>query len=54
MNKFILSAAVALAIPAAAFADDKIVNPDSTGFQFTDVEIVFRTNCLDKVIKTVI
>ncbi|MBQ2371371.1 MAG: aminopeptidase, partial [Muribaculaceae bacterium] len=48
MNKFILSAAVALAIPAAAFADDKIVNPDSTGFQFTDVEIVKTTPVKDQ------
>ena len=38
MNKFILSAAVALALPAVAFGE--IVNPDSTGFQFTDVELV--------------
>ena len=48
MNKFILSAAVALAIPAAAFADDKIVNPDSTGFQFTDVELVKTTPVKDQ------
>ena len=46
MNKFILSAAVALALPAVAFGE--IVNPDSTGFQFTDVELVKTTPVKDQ------
>lgn len=48
MNKCIFSLALALAVPAAAMGDDKIVNPDSTGFKFTDVTLVKTTPVKDQ------
>lgn len=48
MNKLFLTTALALAIPAVAFGDDKIVNPDSTGFKFTDVKLVKTTPVKDQ------
>lgn len=46
--KYLLSAILASSIAFGANADDKVVNPDSTGFKFTDVKTVKTTPVRDQ------
>ncbi|MCM1094524.1 MAG: C1 family peptidase [Lachnospiraceae bacterium] len=46
--KYLLSALLASSIAFGANADDKVVNPDSTGFKFTDVKTVKTTPVRDQ------
>lgn len=48
MKKYLITAAVCLIAPAMALADDKIENPDSTGFTFKDVKLVKTTSVKDQ------
>ncbi|MCM1332925.1 MAG: C1 family peptidase [Bacteroides sp.] len=46
--KYLLSVLLASSIAFGANADDKVVNPDSTGFKFTDVKTVKTTPVRDQ------
>lgn len=46
-NKLIITL-LAVAMTSGAWADDKVVNPDSTGFKFTDVKLVPTTSVKDQ------
>ncbi len=48
MMKHLLVASLALALAFNAGADDKVVNPDSTGFKFTDVKVIPTTPVKDQ------
>ncbi len=47
MKKHLLCGAIAL-VSTMAYADDEIITPDSTGFQFTDVKVVKTTSVKDQ------
>lgn len=46
--KYLLTVLLASSIALGAKADDKVVNPDSTGFTFTDIKVVTTTPVRDQ------
>lgn len=46
--KYLLGTLLAASVAIGANADDKIVNPDSTGFKFTDVKVIKTTPVRDQ------
>ena len=48
MNKRLTILSIAAATILSATADDKIVDPDSTGFKFTDIKLVPTTSVKDQ------
>ena len=48
MNKKLSILAISAAICMSAAADDKVVDPDSTGFKFTDIKLVPTTSVKDQ------
>lgn len=46
--KHLLIAFLAASVALGSWADDKIVNPDSTGFKFTDVKVIKSTPVKDQ------
>lgn len=46
--KYLLLSLLAMSLTLNASADDKVVNPDSTGFKFTDIKVVKHTGVKDQ------
>lgn len=46
--KYLLGTLLAASVAIGANADDKVVNPDSTGFKFTDVKVIKTTPVRDQ------
>lgn len=46
--KYLLCSLLALGMTCNAMAEDKVVNPDSTGFKFTDIKVVKTTPVKDQ------